>query len=148
MKDEALLAVLLVASNHLPASLLSPELYLLERRLGEVVEGGLALSLAAEGRCVVAERDGAVGRRAAGVVGRDDGGRLHGGRVRLHRDGVRSMSVVVMSIRRGRVPSVCLGQDGQRDEMWVCGRGSQLGPRARGHGTGILAANHGANRSW
>jgi hypothetical protein len=49
MKDEALLAVLLVASNLLPASLLSPELYLLERRLGEVVEGGLALSLAAEG---------------------------------------------------------------------------------------------------
>jgi hypothetical protein len=44
-----LLAVLFVVSNHLPASLLSPELYLLERRLGEVVEGGFALSLAGEG---------------------------------------------------------------------------------------------------
>ena len=44
-----MLALLLVVSNHLAASLLSPELYLLETRLGEVVEGGLALSLAGEG---------------------------------------------------------------------------------------------------
>src|SRR4051812_15538355 len=46
--NEALLcsALLLVFSNHLPASLLSPELCLLTVVFAESVEGGLALSLA------------------------------------------------------------------------------------------------------
>jgi len=41
--------VLLVFSNHWPASLLSPELVLLESSWGETLEGGLALSLASVG---------------------------------------------------------------------------------------------------
>jgi hypothetical protein len=47
MKEDLLwLAVLLVFSNHCPASLLSPELFLLERNCGDALDGGLALSLA------------------------------------------------------------------------------------------------------
>jgi hypothetical protein len=42
-------ALLLAVSNHLPASLLSPELFLLERSFGEVMDGGFALSLAGLG---------------------------------------------------------------------------------------------------
>ena len=50
------LAVLLVFSNHWPASLLSPELVLLESSCGETLDGGLALSLARFGElCVVVE---------------------------------------------------------------------------------------------
>jgi len=46
---EALLckALLLELSNHLPASLLSPELYLFGLIFGETLEGGFTLSLAA-----------------------------------------------------------------------------------------------------
>lgn len=43
---DALLFCALVLSNHLPASLLSPELYLFDCNFGEVLEGGLAWSLA------------------------------------------------------------------------------------------------------
>lgn len=49
--NEALLclALLLVVSNHLPASLLSPELFLFDNSLGETLDGGFALSLAVLG---------------------------------------------------------------------------------------------------
>lgn len=48
---------LLVRSNHLPASLLSPELCLLDVILGETLEGGFALSLAAAfGELTVVDR--------------------------------------------------------------------------------------------
>lgn len=43
------LALLFVVSNHLPASLLSPELFLFDKSLGERLDGGLALSLAGLG---------------------------------------------------------------------------------------------------
>lgn len=60
---------MLVVSNHLPASLLSPELYLFERSFGETL-GGLALSLARFGELSV------VGWRAITVLAptRDAGG--------------------------------------------------------------------------
>lgn len=55
-EDLPWLAVLLVFSNHWPASLLSPELVLLESSCGETLDGGLALSLARLGElCVVVE---------------------------------------------------------------------------------------------
>jgi hypothetical protein len=47
-------ALLLVDSNHFPASLLSPELYLLVISLGDTL-GGLALSLACSGELRVVE---------------------------------------------------------------------------------------------
>jgi hypothetical protein len=47
--DLLCLALLFVFSNHWPASLLSPELFLFERSCGDTLEGGLALSLARVG---------------------------------------------------------------------------------------------------
>jgi hypothetical protein len=47
--------VLLVFSNHWLASLLSPELVLLERSRGDRLEGGLALSLARVGELCAVE---------------------------------------------------------------------------------------------
>lgn len=38
-----------MVSNHFPASLLSPELFLFEKSLGERLDGGFALSLAGLG---------------------------------------------------------------------------------------------------
>jgi hypothetical protein len=52
-EDLAWLAVLFVFSNHCPASLLSPELVLLERSCGERLDGGLALLLASVGELFV-----------------------------------------------------------------------------------------------
>jgi hypothetical protein len=53
--DFGWLAVLLVFSNHWPASLLSPGLVLLERSWGEWLEGGLALLLASVGELCAVE---------------------------------------------------------------------------------------------
>jgi hypothetical protein len=71
--DLLCLALLFVFSNHWPASLLSPELFLSEVSCGDTLDGGLALSLASVGelRLVVCSLGGMADEEDGGLCRRE-----------------------------------------------------------------------------
>lgn len=97
--DLLCLALLFVFSNHWPASLLSPELFLCEVNCGDTLEGGLALSLARVGelRLIVCS----LGRGAVAV-----GGGLCRSETDLWAGGRRGWLLTVLGIVPGRASMV------------------------------------------